>query len=119
MLVEFWGSRKSDAAIAERDLSAWYKLASRAEWSDFAGLKRTFGSADRVGNCVVFDVGNNRDRLIARVNFNKGILYVLRVMDHRQYDTRPWARECGCHEPPPRKPAPPGKAARPERPGRK
>lgn len=29
--------------------------------------KQTFGSADQVGNCVVFDVGSNRYRLIGRV----------------------------------------------------
>lgn len=118
-LVEFWESRKSDSEIAERDLSAWYKLVSHADWDNFAGLKQTFGSADRVGNCVVFDVGNNRYRLIARVMFNKGTLYVLRVMDHEQYDAQPWAKDCGCHEPPPKRVASPKKSARPKRRGRK
>jgi mRNA interferase HigB len=102
-LREFWNSRKADAPIAERDLSTWHKLAKHAEWSNFATLRQTFGSSDRVGNCVVFDVGNNRFRLIARINFKKGIVYVLRVMDHAEYDKNAWIESCGCHKPPPRK----------------
>ena len=104
-LREFWESRKHDAEMAKRDLSTWYKLAKAAAWANFAQLKQTFGSADQVGNCVVFDVGNNRFRLIGRVLYEKGILYVLRVMDHTEYDKHRWVEECGCHKPPPKRPA--------------
>jgi len=102
-LREFWQARTSDAKIAERDLSAWHKIASKAAWTNFASLKQTFGSADHVGNCVVFDVGNNRYRLIGRVMYAKGRLYVLKIMDHADYDRLPWVDECGCRRPPPRK----------------
>jgi mRNA interferase HigB len=101
-LREYWESRKDDSTIAERDLSTWCKLAKSAEWRNCATLKQTFGSADQVGNCVVFDVGNNRFRLIGRVNYRKGIIYVLRVMDHREYDKQRWVDDCGCHRPPPK-----------------
>jgi mRNA interferase HigB len=104
-LREFWESRKHVSAIATRDLSVWYKLAKGAEWANFAALKQTFGSADQVGNCVVFDVGNNRFRLIGRINYARCILYVLKVMDHVEYDKKRWAEECGCHKPPPPRPA--------------
>jgi mRNA interferase HigB len=100
-LREFWEARKEDAEVAEKDLSTWYKIAKHADWPHFAGLKQTLGSADQVGNCVVFDVGNNRYRLIGRVNYNKGIVYVLRVMDHKEYDNNLWQKSCRCHEPPP------------------
>jgi mRNA interferase HigB len=109
-LRQFWESRKHDAAIAERDLSAWYKLAKNATWANFGELRQTFGSADQVGNCVVFDVGNNRLRLIGRVNYARGILYVLRVMDHAEYDKQRWVDDCGCHKPPPNKRDPAKKA---------
>jgi len=102
-LRQFWEFHKK-RTDAERWLSAWYKIAKTAEWKNFAGLKQTFGSADQVGNCVVFDVGNNRYRLITRV-FYPHRLYVLRVMDHAEYDRVPWAKQCGCHQPPPRKPS--------------
>lgn len=105
-LREFWESRKTDSAIAQRDLAAWYKLARAAEWSNFAALKQTFGSADQVGNCVVFDPGNNRFRLIGRINYAAGILYILKVMDHAEYDKGQWVDECGCRNPPPKRSTP-------------
>jgi mRNA interferase HigB len=109
-LRTFWNSRKADSRIAERDLSTWYKLAKSAVWSNYATLKATFGSADCVGDCVVFDVGNNRFRLIGRVRYASGIVYVLKIMDHGEYDTRAWVAECGCFK------APPAKAAQATRP---
>lgn len=102
-LREFWQSRKNAAVIAERDLSVWYKATKHAAWDNFASLRQTFVSADQVGNCVVFDVGNNRFRLVGRVNYAKGIVYVLRVMDHEEYDRQLWIDACGCHKPPPKR----------------
>ncbi len=101
-LKSFWESHKN-RADAEKAFTVWYKIASKVEWENFAGLRQTFGSADQVGNCVVFDVGNNRYRLIGRV-FYPRLIYVLRVMDHKEYDETPWAKQCGCHQPPPKKP---------------
>jgi mRNA interferase HigB len=120
-LREYLESRKRDPGLAERDLSAWYKPARNAAWGNFGALKQTFGSADQVGNCVVFDVGNNRFRLICRVNYVPGIIYVLRVMDHAEYDKKRWIDDCGCHKPPPKRPAAaerPSPKAKPARRGR-
>ena len=105
-LIEFWKSRKGDAQIAERDLSTWHKIVEKAEWVNFAALKESFRSADQVGHCVVFDVGNNRYRLIALVRYRsdgRGTLFVRRVMDHAEYDKQKWREECGCYSPPPKK----------------
>lgn len=113
-LRQFWESRKHDAAVAERDMNTWYKTAKNAAWDNFAALKQTFGSSDQVGNCVVFDVGNNRFRLIGRINYRRGILYVLRVMDHPEYDKQFWVEACGCHKPPPKRAAP--RTSRPRKP---
>ena len=100
-LREFWESRKNDADVSMRNLVSWYKLAKNADWSNFAQLRQTFGSADQVGNCVVFDVGNNRYRLIGRINHVRRIVYVLKVMDHAEYDRNRWPDDCGCYKPPP------------------
>ena len=108
----FWESRKYDSVIAKRDFSTWLRLAKNAHWSNFGALRQTFSSADQVGNCVVFDVGNNRFRLIGRVNYHWGIVYVLAPMDHVEYDAKRWINDCGCHEPPPKKPAAAKKASR-------
>jgi mRNA interferase HigB len=107
MLRGFWESRKGDSDIAKKALEAWYKIAKLAWWSNWSELKQTFGTADRVGNCVVFDVGSNKYRLIGRVFFGSHKLYILKVMDHAEYDRKgkggssSWAGECGCHRPQP------------------
>ncbi|RLS47787.1 MAG: type II toxin-antitoxin system HigB family toxin [Planctomycetota bacterium] len=93
--------RSAPAGRLGRCWGGEYKIASKAEWVNFAGLKQTFGAADQVGNCVVFDVGSNRYRLIGRVLYPHK-LSVLRVMDHEEYDRAPWASQCGCHSPPPK-----------------
>jgi mRNA interferase HigB len=117
-LVNFWQSRKTDSEsrLAERDLTSWLKLAKGVDWDNFAVLKQTFGSADVVGNCVVFDVGNNRFRLIGRINYYAHIISVLKVMDHAEYDKKSWVDSCGCNDPPPARPdlpRPPSRASRP------
>ncbi len=103
-LEPFWEARKTDSEIAERDLTAWYKLARKARWNNFGSLRQTFGAADQVGNCVIFDVGNNRFRLIGRINYARGIIYVLKVLDHAENDKTLWIDRCGCHQPPPKRP---------------
>jgi mRNA interferase HigB len=99
-LREFWESRKAETGVAERDLSVWRRLTEQAGWTNFGSLRQTFPSADEVGNCVVFDAGNNRHRVIGRINYSKGIVYVLKVMDHSEYDKAIWIDAYGCHKPP-------------------
>jgi mRNA interferase HigB len=100
-LVKFWESRKGDSGKAEQAMTAWYKITMNGDWQNFTDLKQTFGTADQVGSCVVFDAGGNHYRLIGRINYRMGILYVLRVMDHVEYDKKLWIKLCGCKTPPP------------------
>ena len=69
----------------------WYKITQKAAWRNFAEVKATFGQTDQVkvssGQAVcVFDVGGNELRLVAFVSYQKGKVYVLRVMTHKEYD---------------------------------
>lgn len=106
----FWRSRRGEAVEAERFLRDWIKGARSVEWKDFADLKQTFGSADKVGDCVVFDAGANRYRLIGRVRFRSRRIYILKIMDHAEYDLDKWKDACGCFEPPLSKPPKKGKS---------
>jgi mRNA interferase HigB len=100
--ASFCDSRKGDSEQVRRDFSAWHQLAKNADWKHFGALKQTFGSADLVGDCVVFDVGNNRYRLVGRVRYQLHVIYVLKVMDHKEYDKNLWIEQCGCNQPPPK-----------------
>ena len=47
----------------------------------------------------------SRYRLIARVFCESQKMYILKVMDHREYDKMRWVKECECHDrKPPQKP---------------
>ncbi|GAB5405746.1 MAG: hypothetical protein Aurels2KO_39770 [Aureliella sp.] len=96
---DFWGS--PNCADSQGPLEAWYSLVSnrRTAWTCWADLKRDYPRADTVGDCVVFDVGGNKYRLIARVRFPV-FVYVLKGMTHAEYDSKGWQSECGCFDEP-------------------
>jgi len=67
-------------------LDRWYRLAKAARPDGFAALKATFPATDRVGRFYVFDIGGNKLRLIAEINFERQKLFIRHIMDHSQYD---------------------------------
>lgn len=72
---------------AEGPLESWYKAMRSKNYQDFNELKLTFASADYVGNdLIVFDIGGNKYRLIAKVIFEYRKVYVRHVFTHAEYD---------------------------------
>lgn len=119
-LRQFWET--PGRADAEGPLRAWYAhVGHRATaWRTWADVKASLGSASRVGNCTVFNIGGNKYRLIVRVLYASQKVFVLRVLTHEEYDRLDWAGECGCHDLPPRpkgRPAGPPRQPRPRRRG--
>jgi mRNA interferase HigB len=96
----FWDDPKTPAD-AKTLLTTWYKGVLVATWRNFAELRQTFNSADQVGDCVVFNVGGNKYRVVGRVRYARqsmqGVVYILKVMTHAEYDEHKWPDECGCH----------------------
>jgi mRNA interferase HigB len=71
----------------EASLDAWYEEAKRADWKTPADVKASFGSASLVGpDRVVFNIKGNSYRLVAAVNYRRGILFIKWFGTHRQYD---------------------------------
>jgi len=85
-LREFWETLPD----AEPALRQWEAIVRRADWRDWADLKATYGSADKVGEYVVFNVGGNAYRLIAIVSYAKGKVYIQHVLRHKEYDRGTW-----------------------------
>lgn len=113
-LVQFW--ELPGCVDAEGPLRAWYTHVSHrsVDWDSWSDIKQGFASASHIGSCVVFNIGGNKYRLVARVLFPSHKIFILKVMTHREYDDGKWKNECGCHEPPPqqsttKKPRRPGK----------
>lgn len=68
-------------------LQTWRRAIEMREFANFAELKGTFNSVDRVGRYFVFNVGGNKYRIVTAVHFNRRILYVRHVFTHREYDS--------------------------------
>jgi mRNA interferase HigB len=82
-LRDFW-SRYPDS---EGPLSAWYRLAEQSDWGSFAELRATFAnSADQVGDWTVFNIGGNKYRLIVKIEYDPGMVFVGWVLTHRDYN---------------------------------
>lgn len=75
---------------AANALNYWYKVAKRATWTNFSEVKQTFNTADFVAPYVVFDVGGNKYRLIAEINFRIQILFIRRILTHKEYEKGAW-----------------------------
>ena len=100
-LKQFWESPGHEDA--EGPLRAWYTHANNktVSWQSWANIRATFGNASIVGNCIVFNIGGNKYRLIARVLYVSQKVFVLKVMTHEEYDEDRWKAECGCFAPAP------------------
>jgi len=71
-------------------LQNWYRQAKKNEFKSFAELRKTFGSADQVGNLTVFNIGGNKVRLISAIHYNRRIIYIRAVLTHKEYDEGKW-----------------------------
>lgn len=68
-------------------LDEWFQKTKAANWKNLAELKRTFNSADYVGNeRFVFNIRGNRYRLIAIVVFSIRTVYIKFIGTHLAYD---------------------------------
>jgi mRNA interferase HigB len=75
---------------ADKPLDAWYRLVKKAQWANFADVRREYPSADQVGSVTVFNIGGNKYRLIAVVMYEVGRVYVRAVLTHKDYDRGQW-----------------------------
>lgn len=91
-LREFWRRRPE----AEGPLAQWYKVASRAEWKNFAEVRDTFRHADPYCDCVVFDIKGNDFRVITIILYRVRQVYVRYVLTHAEYDKGNWKDDCNC-----------------------
>ena len=89
-LRKFW-KREHQAEEVLRD---FYGKLAKAESNNLAELKMTFPSVDLVGNCYVFNVGGNKYRVIARIHFNRRMVFIRFVLTHSEYDKEKWKSEC-------------------------
>jgi mRNA interferase HigB len=77
-------------AGARKSLARFQELARSAHWRNFPDVKATFPATDYTPDTgtLIFDIGGNKYRLVARVDFEEQMLWIDSIMTHEQYDRK-------------------------------
>ena len=68
-------------------VDAWFDEARRARWRSTADVKRLYATASVVSlERIVFNIKGNDYRLVAAIDFEKGIVSIKWIGTHRDYD---------------------------------
>ncbi len=70
----------------------WFRVAKKADWTMFADLQATFRSADQIGKYTVFDIGGNKYRLIAEINYRRRKVFLRYILTHAEYSRGKWKK---------------------------
>lgn len=82
-LKDFW-ERHADS---EQALKAWFHETRAARWKSFTDIKARHRTADALpGNRIVFNLKGNTYRLIVRLHYNTGIVFIRFIGTHAEYD---------------------------------
>ncbi len=83
VLREFWEKHED----AEQPLKTWFKEASLANWKDPMDIKSAYIKASILKNSrVVFNICGNKYRLITKVEYEKGWVFIRFIGTHSDYD---------------------------------
>ena len=77
-------------ADAAQPLQDFRRLIEQGTFANFAQLRATFASVDKVGERYVFNIGGNKYRLVAAIAFKPGLVWVKAVLTHSEYDKGAW-----------------------------
>lgn len=87
----------------EAALVGWHKTVRRVQWFSFNDVRGTFAHASLYKSCVVFNIGGNNLRVVARIVYSvkrekgaivEGRLYIKHVLTHSEYDKDKWKSDC-------------------------
>jgi mRNA interferase HigB len=89
---EILASAKTKHTAAKRPIETWLQLMEGCLAAHPQELKNTFGSIDVVSPQTVFDIGGNKWRLIAEIDYQLQTVVVTHFLTHKEYDTNKWKR---------------------------
>lgn len=75
---------------AKKSLEKWLQVAEACQAKSPMDLRKTFNSVDPVPPQTVFDIAGNKYRLIARVDYENGVILISHVLTHSEYDKNKW-----------------------------
>lgn len=89
-LRDFWKDNKN----SEQSLDDWFRTLNKFNPKNLAELRQTFPNADLYGECLIFNVGGNKFRLITKIFFREQTVLVRFVLTHREYDKDAGKTDC-------------------------
>ena len=75
---------------AQAPLQAWRRLIECGDYGSFSALRATFGAVDKVSEVFVFNIGGDKYRLVAGVDFAHRRVFIKAVLTHSGYDKGKW-----------------------------
>jgi mRNA interferase HigB len=82
-LRDFWQIHPS----IEQPLKAWKAEAEKAVWKAPVDIKKRYPSADFLqGNRVVFNIKGTAYRLVVKIHYNTGTVYIRFIGTHSEYN---------------------------------
>jgi len=76
-----------DQGALRSALDAWFHEAQNANWCSSAELKELYATASIVSSDrVVFNIKGNSYRLVAAIDYEKGIVWIKWLGTHKDYD---------------------------------
>ncbi len=83
-ITRFW--KIPEYQDSEEALKAWYAEAKAANWRTPTDIKAKYGSASIIkNNRVVFNIAGNKYRLVVKIHYNTGIIFIRFVGTHKEY----------------------------------
>lgn len=82
-LRDFWEAHPD----SEQALKAWHADVLHSTWKRPIDITRIYATARPIKNeRVVFEIKGNQYRLIVRVNYQRGLVFIRFIGTHAQYD---------------------------------
>lgn len=88
-LREF-NKKHGDSLVA---LDNWYKVASKAHWTNLIDVQSVFPKAEAVGNFTVFNIKGNKYRLIVSIDYERQLIYIKYILTHAEYSKDRWKND--------------------------
>ena len=88
-LVEFWDTHPE----AKTSLQLWHQLTTSAKWQTPQEMLQVFPSADQVKRLTGFNMGGNKYRLIALIDYTYQKVFIRHILSHAEYDKQDWKKD--------------------------
>ncbi len=83
-LINFYSQKTT--SDSKEELLSWYAEARSANWKTPHDILQDYQSASIIkGSRAVFDICDNKYRLVVKIHFNTGIVYIRFIGTHKEY----------------------------------